>query len=312
MCGPQANGFKGFLCYFIYQSLLYWSPLVRAQYARRYDGLTPTVQLNDVAFAAHALLLSCITTSQYVPGLWPGFSHGAHTTARGRASSRSSSLPGFSGTSSSSGSSRSSRSSRGASPPRSVLVRAARQPSAFVLGIMGGCVLGVAVVALLVLIDTRRLGNHDPKRIGGAPEDGWCLLDLVYALSYVKLLVTLVKYTPQILANARNRSTHGWSITQILLDVGGGVLSIAQVCIDALRQGHWSGITGNPVKFALGQVSLVYDSIFIVQHYILYRDAPRDDDEIDVRKRKDFDDRERDALLNDDEEAAARRERRLD
>jgi cystinosin len=49
-------------------------------------------------------------------------------------------------------------------------------------------------------------------------------------------------------------------------------LSIAQQGIDSWLLGDWSGISGNPVKFALGNVSLFYDSIFVVQHYILYRD----------------------------------------
>lgn len=33
----------------------------------------------------------------------------------------------------------------------------------------------------------------------------------------------------------------------------------------------WSVFTGNPVKFGLGCVSMLFDIVFIVQHYILYR-----------------------------------------
>ena len=62
----------------------------------------------------------------------------------------------------------------------------------------------------------------------------------------------------------------GWSISQILLDFAGGVLSIAQQGIDSYLQGDWSGITGNPVKFALGNVSMIYDVVFVTQHYVLY------------------------------------------
>lgn len=100
---------------------------------------------------------------------------------------------------------------------------------------------------------------------------GWCALDVAYAVSYVKLVVTLVKFTPQVIANYRNKSTRGWAIGQILLDVAGGVLSVAQQCVDSWLQRDWSGITGNPVKFALGNVSMVYDAVFIWQHYVLYR-----------------------------------------
>jgi cystinosin len=41
--------------------------------------------------------------------------------------------------------------------------------------------------------------------------------------------MTLVKYTPQVLHNHARRSTDGWNLTNVLLDLGGGVLSMAQV-----------------------------------------------------------------------------------
>ena len=76
---------------------------------------------------------------------------------------------------------------------------------------------------------------------------------------------------PQVLTNYRNHSTHGWSIYQILFDFVGGILSIAQLGIDSYLQHDWSGVTGNPVKFALGNISMFFDVIFMVQHYCVYR-----------------------------------------
>lgn len=76
---------------------------------------------------------------------------------------------------------------------------------------------------------------------------------------------------PQVLTNYRNRSTQGWSIGQILLDVVGGVLSLLQLGIDSWLQGDWSGITGNPVKLMLGNISIFFDVIFMTQHYCLYQ-----------------------------------------
>lgn len=67
------------------------------------------------------------------------------------------------------------------------------------------------------------------------------------------------------------KSTAGWSIVQILLDFAGGVMSIMQLVIDSSLQGDWSGLTANPVKFGLGNVSVFFDVIFMLQHYILYR-----------------------------------------
>jgi cystinosin len=92
-------------------------------------------------------------------------------------------------------------------------------------------------------------------------------------MGYCKLVITVVKYCPQVWANYQRKSTVGWSINQVLLDLIGGVLSIAQLLIDSSLQGDWSGVTGNPVKFGLGNVSIVFDLIFITQHYVLYAHA---------------------------------------
>src|SRR5436305_3231396 len=75
---------------------------------------------------------------------------------------------------------------------------------------------------------------------------------------------------PQVWVNYKRQSTKGWSIWQILLDVTGGVLSILQLVIDSSLQADWSGIMGNSVKLGLGNVSIFFDLIFIMQHYFLY------------------------------------------
>jgi len=80
---------------------------------------------------------------------------------------------------------------------------------------------------------------------------------------------------PQVWHNYKTKSTAGWSIWQVLLDLFGGILSIAQLFLDSARQADWSGITGNPIKFALGNVSIFFDVIFIIQHYRLYGEHGR-------------------------------------
>ncbi len=217
----------GFAAYLVSNAAFYYSPLVRAQYAARYRGLTPTVHFNDLAFAGHSLVLSLVTASQYFfPRVW------------------------------------------GFAPSKG------NRPSRLSLGIFFGCVAGVAVIVGRVLASPER--DSTSEAVGE-----WVWLDAVYAVSYVKLVVTLIKYTPQVLVNYRNRSTKGWSILQILLDFSGGILSIAQQSIDSYLQRDWSGITGNPVKFALGNVSMVYDMVFMTQHYVLYRGAEGKADEGD-------------------------------
>ena len=98
----------------------------------------------------------------------------------------------------------------------------------------------------------------------------------MYTFSYVKLVVTVVKYMPQVRANYVRKSTVGWSIGQILLDFVGGILSIFQLLIDSGLQQDWSGVTGNPVKLGLGNVSIFFDLIFMFQHYVIYRHAGKE------------------------------------
>lgn len=56
--------------------------------------------------------------------------------------------------------------------------------------------------------------------------------------------MTLIKYTPQALLNMERRSTEGWSINNVLLDLSGGILSFAQVGLNAFARGDLSVITG--------------------------------------------------------------------
>lgn len=70
--------------------------------------------------------------------------------------------------------------------------------------------------------------------------------------------------------NYRTKSTKGFSIGTALYDFTGGLLSIAQQVLDGILMQDFSAITGAPVKFGLGFISLFYDIIFMVQHFIVY------------------------------------------
>lgn len=95
-------------------------------------------------------------------------------------------------------------------------------------------------------------------------------LSYITWLSLVKVAISVVKYCPQVWLNYRRKSTEGWSISNVLLDFSGGALSIAQLFLDAGMSGDWSGVSGNPAKFLLGNLSMIFDVIFMVQHYCLY------------------------------------------
>lgn len=197
------------------------------------------MRFNDFAFTVHAVILSLITYSQFWPRVW-GFK-----------------------------------------------VSKSQRISRTVAGICCGCLLSLVVVFLIVISH----GGYDPST--------WAWLDLVrhtfgslalvvkevpwltlpnkiYTLSYVKLVVTIVKYIPQAWVNYKRKSTEGWDVNQILLDLAGGILSILQLVIDSSLQNDWSGITGNAVKFGLGNVTILFDLILIVQHYYLYPSPPFD------------------------------------
>lgn len=87
----------------------------------------------------------------------------------------------------------------------------------------------------------------------------------------------MVKYAPQAWLNFRRKSTKGLSITMFLLDITGAILSLLQLVIDSASGGDWSGVLGNPAKFALGNVTLFFDVLFLYQHYVLYRGAMDDE-----------------------------------
>lgn len=83
--------------------------------------------------------------------------------------------------------------------------------------------------------------------------------------------MTIIKYTPQVYLNYKRKSMRGFRIDAIMLDVLGSVLSIAQLLIDAALAHDWSAVTGNPAKFFLGNVTLLFDFIYLWQRYVLYR-----------------------------------------
>lgn len=96
-------------------------------------------------------------------------------------------------------------------------------------------------------------------------------LTCIYVLSYVKLVITVVKYIPQVWINYKSKSTEGFSIEGVWLDFSGGVLSILQMVILAYNFDDWLSLFGDFVKFWLGAISIGYDLILLFQHYILYR-----------------------------------------
>jgi len=91
--------------------------------------------------------------------------------------------------------------------------------------------------------------------------------------SYIKLGVTLIKYIPQVYMNYQRKSTVGWSIANIIGDFTGGSFSLAQMFLLSYNNNEWNSIFGDFTKFGLGLFSILFDILFMLQHYVFYRKA---------------------------------------
>jgi len=91
-------------------------------------------------------------------------------------------------------------------------------------------------------------------------------------LGLIKVFISFVKYLPQVYLNYKRKSTVGWSVTNVLLDFTGGVLSTIKIFVDLGIQGSWD--PDILPMLLLGLESLSFDVIFMLQHYIWYP-APR-------------------------------------
>jgi cystinosin len=81
---------------------------------------------------------------------------------------------------------------------------------------------------------------------------------------------------PQVYSNYKRKSTLGWNIHNILLDFTGGTFSFGQNLVDTIRDSYVITPDGqsaslNIAKFALSIVSILFDIIFVIQHYCLYK-----------------------------------------
>ena len=96
-------------------------------------------------------------------------------------------------------------------------------------------------------------------------------LDFLYYCSYNKIVITALKYIPQAYMNFKRKSTQGWSIGLVILQLSGGIFSLLQMVLDSYNYNDWISIFGNPTKFMVGMLNLVFPTFFLIQHYILYR-----------------------------------------
>ncbi|KAK6913033.1 PQ-loop repeat [Dillenia turbinata] len=185
--------------YLIYNATLFFSAVVQKQYRQKY-GVSQMIPVaaNDVAFSAHAVLLTAITLYQIL-----------------------------------------------------IYERGAQKFSKIAIGIVFAVWFSAAVCVFVAL-----------------PRHSW--LWLISVFNTIQVIMTTIKYIPQAFMNFQRKSTVGFSIGNILLDLLGGLASYGQMAAQSIDQHSWVNFYGNIGKTLLSLVSIFFDLLFIFQHYILY------------------------------------------
>jgi len=195
-----AYNIVGFVAYGLYNIGMFWIPVVKEEYlSLNPDGINP-VQLNDVCFTLHAILITCITIIQCF-----------------------------------------------------IYEKGGQKVSKIATILISISLVGIFVLLIVAICD----------------KITW--LTYLMSFSYLKIAISLIKYIPQAYMNYRRKSTEGWSIGNVLLDFTGGLLSILQMILQSYNNNEWTLIFGDPTKFALGLISVLFDIFFIIQHYVLYK-----------------------------------------
>lgn len=142
------------------------------------------------------------------------------------------------------------------------------------------CILLISVLfwgATILIFLEYILNYYDPHVSARGPNEKYVFNSVIY-LGWCKVLITLIKYAPQAYSNYIRKSTIGWNIHNILFDITGGSFSFAQNIVDTFRP-ILPGETPrelNIAKYALSFVSILYDLLFLTQHYILYKQSNSD------------------------------------
>lgn len=106
--------------------------------------------------------------------------------------------------------------------------------------------------------------------VAGIVKEAFDPLEYLTLISYVKIFLTFWKQFLQVLENWNRQSTRGWSIGAVMLDFIGGVFSFLQLLIDAYLAGNVFYLKGSLSKLGLGLISVAFDVIYMLQHYIWY------------------------------------------
>lgn len=207
-------------CYSIYNAGMFYSKTVQTLYSERHNGNRSRVDGNDVAFALYSTFMNCLILCQIVY-----YGHKNRNVTQDL-------------------------SKEGKMKVKQPTIRTGVSP-------LKSSVVVIGTVLLTSILYAISISFSAPKFQEDYPFLNW--LDFCYALSWAKIIIVLLKYIPQVILNFQRRSTKGWSIFTVFLDINGGILSILQLFLDCWNHRDWGGVVGNLAKFMLGLVSLLFD-----------------------------------------------------
>jgi len=135
-----------------------------------------------------------------------------------------------------------------------------------------GLILGITQILFIEKV----LKLYEPHSYSSGGNKNNFIFNSVIYLGFCKVFISFIKYMPQAYYNYQRKSTVGWNIHNILLDFTGGSFSFAQNIIDTIRgqeiinNDPYQNHSLNVAKYALSFISIIFDIIFIFQHYYLY------------------------------------------
>ncbi|XP_058773290.1 cystinosin homolog [Vicia villosa] len=100
------------------------------------------------------------------------------------------------------------------------------------------------------------------------PSNSW--LWLIYIFNSMQVILSIIKYIPQVAMNFMLKSTVGFSIGNVFLDLSGGFTNTIQMATQSIDQKSWVNFSGNIGKVMLCTVCMFFDLVFMCQHYVLY------------------------------------------
>lgn len=211
--------FFGYICYTTYTSMFYWNKSVRKMYFERHEHDNPNGQPPEITVESNDVAFAIHALIMSIIWLIQLEIYGGFEKRRKQGK-------------------------RIVSKPMTTLI----------FFIVGSC------SAYAVLIGYTYMPNNIFTKFHSNAFTSWLnWLDYLYYVAYMKIVITTAKYIPQVILNMKRKSCVGWNIWNILLDISGGILSLAQLIGDAIDLNDLSSIRGNSAKLGLSAVSIFFD-----------------------------------------------------